>query len=88
MGWNDKIKLYQNSKGKMIFGTKGGVENSGDDPDVSKPVKKKSSTRKYICPKCGLSVCATKVVKIACMDCGNIQMEEENEKNCELSTGG
>ena len=40
MGWNNKIKLYRNSKGKMISGTKGGAENPGDDPDVSKPVKK------------------------------------------------
>ena len=28
-----------------------------------------SSTRKYICPCCGMSVRATKVVNIACMDC-------------------
>lgn len=40
------------------------------------PPKKKSSTRKYVCPKCGLSVRATKVVRIACMDCSNIEMEE------------
>lgn len=30
---------------------------------------KKSSTRKYICPCCGMSVRATKVVSIMCMDC-------------------
>ena len=30
---------------------------------------KKSSTRKYICPCCGMSVRATRVVNIACMDC-------------------
>ena len=90
MGWNNKIKLYRNSKGKMISGTKGGAENPGDDPDVSKPVKKKSSTRKYICPKCGLSIRATKVVRIACIDCGNVQMEEPVDlmKNGEMSTGG
>ena len=28
-----------------------------------------SSSRKYICPCCGMSVRATKVVNIACMDC-------------------
>ena len=28
-----------------------------------------SSTRKYICPKCGMSVRATKDVRIKCMDC-------------------
>ena len=30
---------------------------------------KKSSSRKYACPCCGLSVRATRVVNIACLDC-------------------
>ncbi len=30
---------------------------------------RKSSTRKYVCPCCGLSVRATKTVRIACIDC-------------------
>ena len=30
---------------------------------------KPSSTRKYICPCCGMSVRATKIVRILCMDC-------------------
>ena len=34
-----------------------------------------NSTRKYICPSCGLSVRATKVVRIACISCGNVEME-------------
>lgn len=54
----------------------GGNEDPGGDSKTTNPSKKKSSTRKYICPKCGLSIRATKVVRIACMDCGNIQMEE------------
>ncbi len=32
-------------------------------------VKKPSSTRKYICPCCGISVRATKTVHIGCLDC-------------------
>lgn len=31
---------------------------------------KKSSTRNYICPCCGMSVRATKEVNIGCLDCG------------------
>ena len=31
---------------------------------------KKSSSRKYICPCCGMSVRATKIVNIGCLDCG------------------
>ena len=30
---------------------------------------KRSSTRKYICPCCGMSVRATRAVHVACMDC-------------------
>ena len=30
---------------------------------------KNSSTRKYVCPCCGTSVRATKIVRIACVDC-------------------
>lgn len=37
------------------------------------PETPKSSTRKYVCPRCGNSVRATKTVNIACMDC-NRQM--------------
>lgn len=81
MGWDDKIKLYRSPKGKLLAGKRGGDEAPGNGSDVTKPTKKKSSTRKYICPKCGLSIRATKIVRIACMDCGNIQMEEVADKN-------
>ena len=33
------------------------------------PPRKTSSTRKYVCPCCGNSVRATKLVNIACLDC-------------------
>ena len=38
------------------------------------PPRRPSSTRKYICPCCGNSVRATKMVNIACLDC-DTQME-------------
>lgn len=50
-------------------GTHSGITITGTPP-------KKSSTRKYICPCCGLSVRATKTVRIACMDCDS-QMYEQ-----------
>lgn len=37
---------------------------------IGTAVPKKSSSRKYICPCCGMSVRATKEVNIACLDCG------------------
>ena len=36
--------------------------------------RKPSSTRKYQCPCCGMSVRATRMVRVACMDC-SLQME-------------
>ena len=76
MGWDDKFKLYRSPKVKASSSKTGGNEDPGGNSDTNKPPKKKSSTCKYICPKCGLSIRATKVVRIACMDCGNIQLEE------------
>lgn len=38
---------------------------------------KSSSTRKYVCPCCGLSVRATKEVNIMCADCNELMTVEE-----------
>ena len=76
MGWDNKLKLYRSPKGKTVSGKAGGNNNPGGDSDTTNVPKKKSSTRKDIWPRCGLSIRATKTVRIACMDCGNIQMEE------------
>lgn len=46
-------------------------EDGKDDPDEN---KSKSSTRKYICPKCGNIIRATKDVKVICGDC-NIEFK-------------
>lgn len=42
------------------------------DPKAKKP----SSTRKYICPCCGMSVRATKDVEIACIACSDLENGE------------
>ena len=39
--------------------------------------KASSSTRKYVCPKCSMSVRATKYVRIACMDCDKQMVVEK-----------
>ncbi|MFI3166511.1 MAG: SprT-like domain-containing protein [Bacillota bacterium] len=44
--------------------------------------KKKSSTRKYMCPNCGQSVRATKEVNILCGNC-NVKMLCNNGENAE-----
>lgn len=40
--------------------------------------KKKSSTRKYICPVCGTSVRATRFVNVGCLDCQAVMVLDEN----------
>lgn len=40
------------------------------DSDHQETVVNHSSTRKYCCPGCGMSVRATKNVNVACIDCG------------------
>jgi len=57
-----------------------------DDGVAHIQVKKPSSTRKYVCPKCGLSVRATKAVRIACVDCGNTPLEEADSKKAKTSS--
>lgn len=43
-----------------------------------KATRKPSSTRKLICPDCGMSVRATREVRIMCMDCGKQLVIEKN----------
>ena len=52
----------------LCSGGKGKDGGSANGDATEKP-KKTSSTRKYICPKCGQSVRATKAVNIKCGDC-------------------
>lgn len=46
--------------------------------EEKKPGGKKSSSRKYVCPCCGLIVRATKEVKVVCFECNQLLIEEEN----------
>ena len=53
-------------------GNGGGRSTIGGTPDTTNP---NSHSRKYICPKCGTSVRATKVVRIICADCLELMQE-------------
>lgn len=81
MGWEDKLKLYRSPKSKIDSGDDGEGNQPGSGLDVNNTTRKKSSTRKYVCPKCGLSIRATKTVRVACVDCGNVLMEEKVDGN-------
>lgn len=53
----------------------GDGNDNGTDTNIPPPSKPKCSTRKYVCPSCGISVRATKEVNIACLDCGVVMIE-------------
>ena len=61
-GLTDILLNRNEESGFQITGT--GTHNGS-----SFTITKKSSTRKYICPCCGMSIRATREVNIACLDC-------------------
>lgn len=65
-GWQD-FQMVESLNLLDVLGTlpKGGNSSAGAETRTKKP----SSTRKYICPKCGNSCRATKVINIICGDC-------------------
>lgn len=74
-----------NRDGEIWFGGLGGQGGSGTDGSDGplgvdgKPIKKKGSTRKYICSGgCGCSFRATKDLNVMCMDCMAEYVKEEN----------
>ena len=67
---NDLTDILLNRNEFTGFHIGGTGTHNGAPTTTTKP----SSTRKYICPCCGMSVRATRTVNIACLDCGE-QME-------------
>lgn len=66
---SNELKAFIDSKGWHVLWGQTNVKPIHIDG------AKQSSTRKYICPSCGNSVRATKIVNICCLDC-NIRMQE------------
>ena len=54
----------------------GKAQGEPDGASAKSPVRKPSSTRKYICPCCGNSFRATKDIRVLCLDC-NVPFEKE-----------
>lgn len=71
-GWTDILM----NRGIARKDLTGASPTSPDDAGEESP-KKPSSTRKYICPSCGMSVRATKDVRIKCMDCDELMIKVE-----------
>ena len=81
----EKSEKYGFSTTKLKPETKQWIEDSCKDEDcfnlfrdkmLKLPGIKKQSTRKYVCPVCGVIVRATKEVRIICADC-DVELEEE-----------
>ena len=60
------IEINRDGALNLPIGTGGNNGLGGDDTSSG---KKKTSTRKYICPKCGNSFRATKDIRVMCLDC-------------------
>ncbi len=76
-GWtvtklNDEMAKYVNEKYSDVELAYNGMVSGGGE-------KKKSSTRKYTCPSCGVTVRATKEVKIVCYECDVLMFLENND---------
>ena len=71
---NDLTDILINRNDGMSFFTGKTGTHSGGVVITGKPPRT-SSTRKYICPCCGMSVRATRTVRIACMDCDEQMVE-------------
>ena len=70
---NDLSDILINRNEFVPFGftTTGGAPSGTTET----PTRKTSSTRKYVCPCCGMSVRATRRVRIACIDCDQEMIE-------------
>lgn len=71
-GWKDILINREEGHRLPISGPKGKDTEKGTEK-----TKKPSSTRKYICPCCGISTRATKTIRIMCMDCEKQMVVEE-----------
>ena len=53
----------------------------------SKPTKAKSSTRRWVCPKCHTIIRSTKEVRVMCADCGEMFIQADSKSGQTESEG-
>lgn len=71
-GWDDIMINRSESVRLPISGGSSGSGGAGTPPTTRKP----SSTRKYICPSCGMSCRATRDIYIICGNCVETMIKE------------
>jgi hypothetical protein len=64
--------LINRNEASFFGGVSGGSQSNGANGTQT---RKPSSSRKYICPCCGMSVRATRTVRIKCIDCDEEMIE-------------
>lgn len=68
-GWQD-IQMGERLAWSEMAGTGAGSKAPGSSQTgAPKPPKAKSSTRRWVCPKCGTIIRSTKDVRVICADC-------------------
>jgi hypothetical protein len=67
------ILINRNEQG--FFRVGGGTGTHSGGADITGRPPRTSSTRKYVCLCCGMSVRATRTVRIACIDCAEQMIE-------------
>ena len=68
-GWQD-IQMGERLAWSDMAGTGAGSKAPGSSQTgAPKPPKAKSSTRRWVCPKCGTIIRSTKDVRVICADC-------------------
>lgn len=69
MGWQD-IQMTEGLTWADMCGTGTASKGPGSSQTgAPKPPKAKSSTRRWVCPKCGTIIRSTKEVRVICADC-------------------
>ena len=76
-GWQD-IQMVERLAWSDMAGTGAGSKAPGSSQTgAPKPPKAKSSTRRWVCPKCHTIIRSTKEVRVMCADCGEMFIQAD-----------
>ena len=76
MGWQD-IQMVERLDWTDFAGTGTPMPTTPKEGGENKPTKAKSSTRRWVCPKCHTIIRSTKEVRVMCADCGEMFIQAD-----------